>query len=421
MQDNKITAKGLSVWLICAVFFLYEFLLRTVIGTFQHPIMYDLDLTTFRYSLLSSTTYLMVYGLMQIPVGIIVDNYGLKKSLFISAVICSLANLGFAFTHDFYYAIIFRMLTGFGSAFGFICLLVSVYDWLPNSRSALFIGISQFIGTMGPMLAAGPLDSLSDASSITWRHVFIYLAIIGAFLSVIILLFVDNNHNKAGKHTVLYKPEPIYQSFVKLFKRYHPWIIALFSAMIYFSIEYLSENEGKSFLVEKGFKAVFASYMITVAWLGYAIGCPILGFISDFMQKRKPILVIASLLSAFSITYITFFDNRYLISLSFFLLGFGASGISIGYALMAEQFHKNFVAVGMGLNNAMITIVSAINAPILGVLLNYHGSAVFTLADYQFAFSFLVGLVFLSIILVFFFIKESFCKSQASFTILNRN
>ncbi|WP_367608019.1 hypothetical protein [Legionella sp. W05-934-2] len=43
-------------------------------------------------------------------------------------------------------------------SFGFICLLISVYDWLPRKNAALFIGLSQFIGTMGPMLAAGPLD-----------------------------------------------------------------------------------------------------------------------------------------------------------------------------------------------------------------------------------------------------------------------
>jgi len=174
-------------------------------------------------------------------------------------------------------------------------------------------------------------------------------------------------------------------------------------------------------LIEKGFSSGFSSYMITVAWLGYALGCPFLGFISDYIQKRKPILVTAALFSAFSIASITFCTNIYLISISFFLLGFGASGISIGYALMAEQFKKNFIAIGLGLNNGMITVVSAINAPILGVLLNYHGNPEFTLPDYQFAFSFLVGLVFLSIILVVFFIKESFCKSQATFTILDRN
>ena len=39
---------------------------------------------------------------MQIPVGLIIDRYGLKKSLFAGAAICSLSAIGFAYTHHFY-------------------------------------------------------------------------------------------------------------------------------------------------------------------------------------------------------------------------------------------------------------------------------------------------------------------------------
>ncbi|MDC0348985.1 hypothetical protein OAN21_01060 [Alphaproteobacteria bacterium] len=78
-QNNIFTFQGVSVWLICAIFYLYEFLLRTVIGTFQHPIVHDLDLTSFQFSILSSTMYLFIYAAMQIPVGLLVDRLGLKN------------------------------------------------------------------------------------------------------------------------------------------------------------------------------------------------------------------------------------------------------------------------------------------------------------------------------------------------------
>lgn len=35
MTQDKITLKGTVVWLICVSFYFYEFLLRTVLGTFQ--------------------------------------------------------------------------------------------------------------------------------------------------------------------------------------------------------------------------------------------------------------------------------------------------------------------------------------------------------------------------------------------------
>ena len=105
--NQSYSVRGFVVWGVCAFFFLYEFLLRTVIGTFQHPIMYDLKLSSFKFSLLSTSTYLLIYGAMQIPVGFIVDRYGFKKSLFTGSIICSLSAIGFAYANHFYSALFF--------------------------------------------------------------------------------------------------------------------------------------------------------------------------------------------------------------------------------------------------------------------------------------------------------------------------
>tara|TARA_R110002072_G_scaffold101968_1_gene224521 strand:- start:659 stop:1921 length:1263 start_codon:yes stop_codon:yes gene_type:complete len=418
MEEKKITATGLVVWLTCAIFFLYEFLLRTVIGTFQHPIMADLELTTFKFSLLSSTTYLIVYGFMQIPVGIIVDNFGLKLTLGFAVIVCSLATLGFAFTYNYHYAIIFRMLTGFGSAFGLICLFMAVYEWLPSNRIGLFIGLSQFIGTLGPIVAAGPLDSLSNSGSVHWRLIFIYLSFIGAIISLLVFLFVKNNHIKSGKYTILYKPLGIKKNILTLFRSSQPWFIAIFCGIIYFSIEYFSENEGKNFIELKGHSSNFASYLITLSWVGYGIGCPTLGFFSDYFQRRRIFLLISSIFSFVGVVFLVYFINKYFLILGFFFIGLGASGVSIGFALMAEQFKSNFTAAGLGLNNAVVTTLSAFLAPLFGYILEHHSVNNMQLSDYSFTFSFLVLLVLLSIFIPLFFIKESYCKSLASFTVL---
>lgn len=78
-STNQITIRGLIVWLICALFFLYEFLLRTILGTFQPSLMSQMHLTPVTFALLSSTVYNLMYGSMQIPVGFITERFGLKK------------------------------------------------------------------------------------------------------------------------------------------------------------------------------------------------------------------------------------------------------------------------------------------------------------------------------------------------------
>ncbi|WP_242602016.1 MFS transporter [Legionella yabuuchiae] len=422
MNPNKITWRGLTVWLICAAFFMYEFLLRTVLGTFQYPIMDDLHLSPMKFAFLSSTAYQVIYGVMQLPVGIITDRFGLKRTLFSAVLICGAANIGFAFTHQFDVAFFFRVLMGFGSAFGFVCLLVAVYDWMPRKNIALFIGLSQFIGTLGPMLAAGPLNGMAEENLVGWRGFFLSLAIVAVVLAVLILGFVENKRETTGKFLILNRDPSIKDNLRRLIRQPEIWFIAFFSATIYFSIEYLSENEGTAFLMEKGFTSTFSSYMITMAWLGYAIGCPLLGYLSDWFEQRKPVMIGSALTILLGLTGIIYFDlNRAATTLCFLMVGVGASGQSIGFAIIAENCKERYLAVGLAFNNAMIMFCSAINAPLVGYLLSRLSSSGegHSLQTYQEAFVILIGLAGCAALFSMFLIKETYCKSMRENTILN--
>jgi len=418
MQDNKFKLKGFVVWGLCAVFFLYEFFIRTVIGTYQVPIMQDLQLNSFQFSLLSSTLFLIIYGIMQLPVGIIVDHIGLKKSLIIGTMACSIASIGFSYSSSYLMAMFYRGIMGFGASFGFICLLISVYDWMPHRYSAIFIGLSQFIGTLGPMMATGPLDTLSETMSISWHQIFLSLGGVGIILTALTILFIENNTQKAGQYIVLYKPEKISTSILRLFTRMQPWYIAILSTSLYFTIEYLSENEGRNFLSLKGISSNSAAYMLTTAWIGYAIGCPLLGFLSDFLKRRKIMMILAAIIGLISVITILYVPNQYL-TIAFFYLGISASGQSIGFAIIAEQFKKQFVAVGFGLNNTMIVLISAINAPVIGFLLDHTKKAnELILREYLSVFIILVILSLIAVFTSIFLIQETYTKSLADFTYL---
>ena len=422
LKKTQFTIKGFVVWGVCALFFMYEFFLRASLGTFQHPLMQDLHLSTFEYSLLSSTLFFIMYGIMQIPVGLLIDRIGLKQTLLMGAAVCALSSFAFSYSSSFLFAVIARMCMGLGASVGFLCLLVSVNEWMPHRHSALFIGLSQFIGTMGPMLGAGPLEDFTTAGHIAWQLVFKALGFIGVTLFLLVILFVENSHEKAEKYVILKRPEKITRSLSKLFSLPQAWYIALFSASIYVAIEYLSENEGRIFLGLKGFNASFASYMITVAWLGYALGCPSLGFLSDYTQRRKPILVGSALLSVISMFFIVFSDTRYGLIAGFFMLGISASGQSVGFAIIAEQFKMQFIGIGLALNNAMITTFSAINAPLIGLVIDHSKSGGnLGINNYYTAFSILIIISMVALVSSYFFIKETFCKSAVDFNALNPN
>ncbi|USQ15394.1 MFS transporter (plasmid) [Legionella lytica] len=414
-----MTVKGLVIWLICALFFLYEFFLRTVLGIFQVPLMNELNLSAVQFAMISSTAYQVIYGLMQIPVGIIADRFQLKRTLLCATLICTLATLGFAFSSGYTSALFYRFLMGLGSSFGFVCLLLAVYDWLPRKNIAFFIGLSQFIGTIGPMLAAGPLNSLLAGHSHNWRSLFLILAGIGAGLACLVLYFVEQNRGREGDFFILSRPSTLRSNVQLLLRQKQVWYIGFYSALVYFTLEYLSENEGISFLVHKGYSHIFSAYLISISWLGYAIGCPFLGYLSDKAQQRKPIMVfsISCVLLSFSAILYLPLSQTALIG-CFLMLGLGASGQSIGFAIISEYCQARYLTIGLAFNNSLIMFYSASSAPFIGYLLESKSDYVNPIVHYQKCFSVLIVLVSLGFLLSLGFIKETFCKQVNENTLL---
>ncbi len=419
--DILFERKSILIWSICVLFFVYEFFLRTVLGAYQTSIIQDLHLSLFQFSILSTTLFCLIYGFMQIPVGFIVDNIGLKKSFVIGCSNCAIATLGFAYSDNYDAALFFRVLMGFGASFGFICLLISINDWIPHKYRAIFIGTSLFIGTLGPIIGAGPLSILANNPKYNWHFIFFMLSIFGFVLTVLGFFFVENKKQQNDQYVFIRKPEKLSKSLKILFSKSQPFIIAILSATLYFSIEYLSENEGRRFLILKGLDIKHASYMLALSWVGFAIGSPVFGFLSDFLQRRKLIMVIAAVFGFISIVTIVYSPLLATLPWAFFLLGISASGQSIGFATITEQFIDKFVAIGLGLNNAVIMSFAAINAPFIGYFFDkISANGNLTLHDYQLVLSILVIASLVAVILSVFFLKETFCKSAVNLTYLKR-
>ena len=160
--------------------------------------------------------------------------------------------------------------------------------------------------------------------------------------------------------------------------------------------------------------------MITLAWFTFAIACPLTGFLSDRFKLRKPFLILSAFSASLGIGLLIYSSNQILIIFGAMCLGFGASGQSIAFALMAEQYKKVYLAVALSLNNTFIMFLGAINAPVLGIFIDLSRQETIepALSNYHIAFSLLFVCVALSIIFPIFFIKESYCKSNAEFTVL---
>jgi fucose permease len=79
---SKIAASCLKwfIWLLAAGFYFYEFVLRVSPSVMVDELMTSFGITASAVGVLSAF-YLYAYAPMQLPVGLLMDRYGIKKIL----------------------------------------------------------------------------------------------------------------------------------------------------------------------------------------------------------------------------------------------------------------------------------------------------------------------------------------------------
>ena len=75
-----------TIWVLAAVFYFYEFLLRISPSVMVPELMSSFGITASSVGVLSAF-YLYAYAPMQLPVGILMDRYGIKKILSAASII----------------------------------------------------------------------------------------------------------------------------------------------------------------------------------------------------------------------------------------------------------------------------------------------------------------------------------------------
>jgi MFS family permease len=230
MNKQKITGLALTVWFTCAFFYALEYFIRSSTGALLDDFMKEpYNLSTFSISLFSSAFY-WAYVLAQIPAGILVDRFGVKKVMVVSTAIFSVAIfIAAAFTSESA-LLLYRVLAGFGGGFAFLCALKSISIWLPNRLFPMFTGFTQFLLYTGATLSAAPLVMLSKHFSVTEIMMGVFI------VSLIVLLFsifVIKTHPDFVKNSTTGAKKSSFKDILEVVANKQIWLNGFYCFTIY--------------------------------------------------------------------------------------------------------------------------------------------------------------------------------------------
>ena len=377
-------------WLVClsaGLFFLYEFFQLNLFDVINQPLRDEFHIDAAQLSWMSST-YVWANVLFLLPAGVILDRFSTRKVILVAMALCVLGTLGFALTNAFFWATFFHSVTGIGNAFCFLSCVVLISRWFPPRRQALVIGCVVTMAFIGGMLAHTPLAFLCDQYG--WRNALLIDAGMGAIIFTWIFFIVKNTpQNKTTMANASVEKQSSTSVFPQVLANPQNWLAGLYTACLNLPIMVLCALWGASYLQEvHQLSAISASNVVSLIFIGSIIGCPLVGWLSDSLGRRKPLMIVGAIATLLTVIplFAGFVLSEVTLSLLFFSLGFFTSTQVIAYPLIAESNCAETTGVATGMASVIIMGGGGVGQVLFGWLMRQHATTQhYGVADYQVA------------------------------------
>jgi MFS family permease len=145
-----------------------------------------------------------------------------------------------------------------------------------------------------------------------------------------------------------------------------------------------------------GYSTREAAGITSMLFLGWAIFSPVVGWASDRIGRRNPLLTLGSLTALVAFALIIFLtpDSTALLVTLFFLTGVGGCAMTVAFSSVKEHNSLDFSSTALGLMNMCIVGSGAVMQPLIGWLLDLNwsgkiidGARVYSAGSYTIALS----------------------------------
>jgi MFS family permease len=395
VQDAVRTAA--IAWLIAAVYYFYQYMLRSAPSVMMPELSAAFGMSAAGVATLVGLFY-YAYSPFSLVAGVAMDRVGPRKVIPIGAACVGIGALLFA-SGSSELASIGRLLQGAGGVFALIGAAYIATQNFPASRAATLIGATQMFGMAGG--SAGQfLVGPAIASGVAWNTFWVFMGFLGLVIAALLVVFLPKRAQTAQRDDWL---KSALRGLGIVFRNPQSILCGMIAGLIFipttifdmiWGVRYLQEAQGFDYGA-----AVMRSAAVPFGWI---IGCPLLGFISDKLGRRKPVIIGGALVLIACLAWILYGSVGVFPPYSIGLLAGIASGAAmLPYTVIKEANPPELSGTATGVVNFLNFTFSALLGPLFGWLLVRvsSGASTMELAHYQLTFAPLMYGVALAIVL----------------------
>lgn len=353
----------------CAAFFL-SFFHRVSTGAVAGDLQREFEIGAAALGTLGAT-YFYIYGLTQVPLGVLIDTVGPRIILSVGMAIAGIGSIAYGLSGSFGAAAAARTLIGLGVSGVFVCTLKLHANWFSEQRFATAVGVSNVSGILGALVATAPLAWL--VTQMSWRHVFMAIGVISIALAAAIALLVRDAPAPRANRVARGEWRGALKALVMNPATWPPfWLTfsmsgAFMTLVSLWAVPYLVHAHGMA-QVEAG------SYS-AITLLAFACSVPLIGWWSDRIRARRPITIVCSI--AFFASGVIWLmapsGGTFWFVIAAVLTGVAGPGFTLAWSVAKEVNPPECAGMAISLVNIGGFAASGILQPLVGWVVD-HGA-----------------------------------------------
>lgn len=416
---KRITAiKWASMVIVALAFFFVQFH-RNTPSVMRDELMqaFQMNATTFG---LFSSMYFYPYMIAQIPVGMMLDSIGARRTIGLCSALAAVGAMLFGVSGSYPLACVGRVFIGVGVAAPVISTQTFLLSWVGPQKTASYYGIFSFCGKLGGMCAQLPLAWL--VSKCDWRVVFFICASVSLVIAVLCFLVARDSADEAagGKHSAAGKPSQslgdLFRAMGHVFSNRYIWamMIVMFIHQALYNL--FSSTWGVPYLQDVfGLTTIEASSYSTCMLVGAMVFALTAGIISDRIKSRRNVVAIISVIMALVWTLLAFCGDfmmsTHLMWPLMFLMGATSSDVQIMFAYSREINDPKYVGIAVSMINMIGMLGSAVAPTVFGAMLDGYSTSYAGAELYRMCFIPCIILSVVSLVLTLIS-KETRCRNR---------
>ncbi|MFC0777935.1 MFS transporter [Flavobacterium sp. HJSW_4] len=370
-NTKSYTKYYVIAWVFGLLFYFLDYVIRSAPAVMLPELSQTFSVNEIRLVTIIGTYY-YTYSTCSLIAGIALDRFGAKYSLFAGAFILGIGCLLFMISSQFS-GVTGRLFQGAGCAFAFPGCVYLASKGFSAKSLATAIGFTQCLGMLGGSAGQFVVGPWIEEG----MHIDTFWLLIGIFTIIVAfgLWFITPADLAEKKEESIVKKQGILEPYKIVFSNPQSWFCGIISGLLFapttifamtWAVDFFQKDRALDFHT-----ATISSAMVAFGWV---FGCPLLGYITDKLKKRKPVLVAGALLMIITLIQLLYFPDILTTKYSMFLLGVASGAAMIPYSIIKEANPDKVKGSATGAINfitfGVTTLLSPLFSRLFGQTLN---------------------------------------------------